>query len=453
MLRLDYPNFGQGSLTEMLIPDEAKKLDSELEKIDQILMDEKFIEPFIERFNVTIGRGSVPVRPYLRLMYLKFRYQWGYELLVEEVSRNTMLKTFCRIPLEEPVPDSTTLIKLTQKYGDDIVNKLNQLLIQEFVKKKVIFGRKLRIDTTVIESNVHYPTDSGLISDCVKIIARTVKKIGHTCKKAVKGFRNKTRTAKKQVTQIGKLLKRRTGEAVKDVRKITGEMAKTATNLVKAGEKVLKHFKKACPNKKQLAEKLENILETTKKIINQAETVNSGNPNIPDRVVSVFDPEARPIVKGKLGKKVEFGYKLQIEETENGFISGHEVYPGNPRDENLLDDALSRHKAVFGMLPRDVAGDRGYGKKDNIEKLKSLGVKNIGIPRRGKLTEARRQEESKTAFKRLKRWRAGIEGRINTLKRDYGLRRSLSLGLAGTKSWVSWGILAHNLDKAVKYLQ
>lgn len=106
MLRLDYPNFGQISLTDLMIPDEAKKLDSELTKIDRILMDEKFVEPFIQRFNVTIGRGTVPIRPYIRLMYLKFRYQLGYETLVDEVSKNMMFKVFCRIPLEEPVPDT-----------------------------------------------------------------------------------------------------------------------------------------------------------------------------------------------------------------------------------------------------------------------------------------------------------------------------------------------------------
>jgi IS5 family transposase len=146
-------------------------------------------------------------------------------------------------------------------------------------------------------------------------------------------------------------------------------MAKTAADLVKSGEKVLRRFKNGHPKEKKLAQELETILQTTKKIIYQAEEVNSGNYHLPDRMVSVCDPTVRPIVKGKLGKKVEFGYKVQIEETENGIISGHEVYPGNPSDENLLDDAMNRHESTFKKPPRDVAADRGYGRKDNIEKL------------------------------------------------------------------------------------
>lgn len=451
MLRLDYPNFGQTSITDFMIPDEAKKLDSELEKIDRILMEEKFVEPFIERFNITIGRGTVPIRPYIRLMYLKFRYQFGYETLVDEVSKNIMFKVFCRIPLEEQVPDSTTLIKLNQKYGDAVVQELNQLLIAELVKKRFIRGNRLRIDTTVIESNIHYPTDAGLMVDCVKAISRTVKKIKQTSQEAVKGFRNKTRTIRKQILSIAKVFRRRSNQTFDEVRKITGEMAQTVKELISMGEKVLRRFSLKNHNH-GLYKKLNEQLELTRKIVQQAETVNAGNMHLPDRIVSIYDPMARPIIKGKLKQKAEFGYVYQIQEVENGFISDYAVYPGNPRDDSLLDDAIDRHEETFGKVPRSVTADRGYGSKDNQQKLLNRGVKKVAIPRRGKKSSTRLLEEKSRPFKRLIRWRAGIEGRISFLKRKYGLRRSLSRGLQGTTSWVSWGILAHNLDKAVQFI-
>lgn len=198
MLRLDYPEIesGQMSLLESLLPQDALKLPPDLEKVDQILMDERFEEPFIEKFNVTIGRGSIPVRVYMRLMVLKRSNEWGYETLESEVNQNLVLKKFCRIPLDKPAPDSTTLIKLNQKYGEDIVKELNEQLMKKLADRKIIRGRKLRVDTTVVESNIHYPTDASLLKDCVDAIASTARKIKNVCAEAVEGFRSKTRTIK-----------------------------------------------------------------------------------------------------------------------------------------------------------------------------------------------------------------------------------------------------------------
>lgn len=244
----------------------------------------------------------------------------------------------------------STLIKLNQKYGDAVIQELNQLLIAELVKKKIIRGNRLRLDTTVIESNIHYPTDAGLIADCVKAISRTVKKIKQTGQEAVKGFRSKPRTIRKQVLSIAKLFRRRSNQTFNEVRQITGEMAQTAQELISMGEKVLRRFRLENPDSR-LFQKLDEQLELTRKIVQQAKAVNAGNRHLPERIVSIHDPDSRPIVKGKLKQKIEFGYVYQVQEVENGFISGYAVYPGNPREDSLLNNAIDHHEATCGRYP------------------------------------------------------------------------------------------------------
>lgn len=454
MLRLDYPEIAanQISMVEMLLPPEILKLPSDLAKVDQILNDERFEEPFIERFNVTIGRGSVPIRPYIRLMVLKYSSVWGYETVERKVNDSITLKKFCRIPLDKPAPDSTTLIKLNQKYGEDVIKDLNRKLMKQLTERKIIRGRKLRVDTTVVESNTHYPTDANLLKDCVDSVARTVKKVKSVCKEATKGFRSNARKAKQQLLKVVKVLNRRTGKSQQEVKGIINEMVQTAKESQKAGRKVLdKLNKKDSEEIRNLSNKLSDILDTVGEIIRQTEEVQSGNTHIKDRIVSIYDKEARPVKKGKLRVKVEFGYKAQIEECEKGFVSNYEVYKGNPADDTLLMYAVDRHEETFGHVPDAVTTDRGYGAKANENKLKDVGVKKVAIPAKGKKSKARSELEKSRWFKRLVHWRAGSEAKISLLKRKYGLDRSLSRGYSGTSTWVGWGILTHNLLNAVKY--
>lgn len=328
MLRLDYPEIaaGQVSIIESLLPPEILKLPADLEKVDQILNDERFEEPFIERFNVTIGRGSIPIRPYIRLMVLKYSNEWGYETLEKKVNDSITLKKFCRIPLDKPAPDNTTLIKLNQKYGEDTIKELNKLLMRKLTERKVIRGKKLRVDTTVVESNIHYPTDASLLKNCVDAVARVVNKAKSVCKEATSGFRSSTRKAKQQLLKVVKVLNRRTEKSQQEVNEIVGEMVQTAKESYKAGRKVLKKLEgQESDETDRLSNKLSAILETVQQVIKQTEEVLSGNLHVQDRIVSIYDKDARPIKKGKLRKKVEFGYKVQVEECEKAFVSNYEV--------------------------------------------------------------------------------------------------------------------------------
>jgi IS5 family transposase len=455
MLRLDYPEIAsnQISIVEAMMPPELLKLPSDLEKIDKILNDESFEKPFVDRFNVTIGRGSVPIRPYIRLMLLKRANGWGYETLEAKVNDSITLKKFCRIPLDKKAPDSTTMIKLNQKYGEDIIKDLNKLIIQKLTERKIIRGRKLRIDTTVVSSNIKYPTDAGLLKDCVNAIARVIKKAKSVSKPSTKDFRSGKRKIKKQLLKVVKVLRRRTGKAKEEVKKIVNEMALTTDDSFKSANRVLTKLR-IHKNEKagNIMRELEEVLDMTRKVIEQTRELHSENSDIRDRIVSIHDEDARPIKKGKLGIKAEFGYKLQIGEAEKGFVTSYDVYKGNPNDETLIMDAIDWHRDTFGKVPTYVTADRGYGGKQNESDLKEAGIQKIVIPRKGKKSKARAEYEDTPSFKRLKNWRAGVEARISLLKRKYGLDRSPSRGYKGTNVWIGWGILTHNLMNAARYV-
>ena len=194
---------------ESVFDPEVFKLSKELETVDELLNDPAIIRLFREKHGKKRGRPTVPVSSYLRFMYLKDRYQLGYESLVEELQTNFKWRRFCQIPLDKQIPHSTTFIRTTQKYGPEMIESVNRQLLDQLVKKKVIKGKKLRMDTTVVESNIHYPTDAGLLSDSVKKITKIVKEIkkqGHATK--IK-FRDRTRTVKKTMLKLCKKLRKK----------------------------------------------------------------------------------------------------------------------------------------------------------------------------------------------------------------------------------------------------
>lgn len=449
MLRLTDP---QLTLWEELLPPELKVLSTELQKVDELLDDDRFLGPFAERFRTTMGRPTVPIETYLRLMYLKHRYGLGYETLVQEVSDSIKWRRFCRLSLDARVPHSTTLIKLTKRFGPEVLEELNRLVVEKAREEKLIRGRKLRVDSTVVEADIHYPTDAGLLADGVRVITRTVRKLRDAGAALRTEFRNRTRSIKKRIVEISKVLRRRTGEAYQEVRNITGEIMETTKQVIKNAEKVLKnakHYAWRTGSKKVrvLTRKLEEAIKLTKQVVGQTEQVQEGNHHIPNRLVSLFDPEARPIRKGKLKSPTEFGRKVLVQETEERIITGYQVHTGNPADESLLQEAIADHQKVFGRPPWAVATDRGFGSKANEQFLKDQGVKRISLPRKGRKSKARLQYEKQPWFRRLQRWRSGGEGTIGILKRGYGLRRSRLKGTDGTRIWVGFGIMAYNLRR------
>ena len=451
MLRLSR---NQPSLWESVLPPELFQMSEELARVDGLLDDERFFAPFRKRFYTHVGRPTIPIAVYLRMMYLKRRYELGYETLVKEVKDSFTWRYFCHLSLEDRVPDDTTLIKLTHKYGEDTVRDLNDTLVLKLKEGKVIRGRKLRIDTTVTEANIHYPTDTSLLADGVRVVTRTVvklKKIGAE----VGGFVNHTRKVKRTCLTLSKVLKGRVSRDNPQLVKAKRELIKVAEEVIARGQEVKAQvdlLKEKPHQAKRIVEQLGEWLEVTGKIVQQTEAVLGGCLHIPHRLVSIFDREARPIRRGKARVDTEFGRKVLIGETDHGIITTYQVFKENPSDTALLKSGVKGHRRLFRKRLKAVAADRGFYSMENEEWLSENGVKQISIPVRGKVNEGRRMEQKQPWFKRLQRFRAGIEARISLLQRKYGLERSLMRGSPGAEIWVGQGIFAHNLWQAARII-
>jgi|HigsolmetaGSP11D_1036233.scaffolds.fasta_scaffold14120_1 IS5 family transposase len=446
----------QLTLWDAILPEPLRTLPAELAVIDKLLDDERFMQPFIDKHPTKTkkGRPTYPIEKYLRLMVLKRKYQLGYESLIKEVGDSFTWRRFCRIAVDEDMPDPSTLIYARKRYGEEVVEQMNEALLHKLKEMQVLKHRKLRTDTTVVESDIHHPTDATLMQDGVKAITRLMQKVRQVASHAAQGFEDRTAEVKEKILSIAKVLRRRTRESWEEVDKITQTVIETTEAVISQAKSAIEKLQdRGRQSIKQTKQRLVEAVELTTKLVNQAKQVVSGTRIIANRIVSFFDPEARPIKKGKLAKGTEFGYKTRIDETESGFVTGYAVYEGNPADDELLVPAVEAHQKRFGQAPKAVATDRGFSSKKNETAITGLGVIRCSLPRKGKKGQARIELENEHWFKDLQRYRAAGEAKISLLKRKYGLGRSRYRGLAGSKSWVGFGILTYNLQRAAKMLK
>lgn len=455
MLRLDNSSQQSPSLWESVLPPELFQMNEELTRVDTLFDDERFFAPFRERFGTRMGRPTTAVTTYLGMMYLKHRYQLGYEVLVKEVKDSFAWRRFCHLSLDDRVPDSTTLIKLTHKYGEDTVRALNDALVLKLKEGKVVRGRKLRIDTTVVESDIHHPTDTGLLTDGIRVITRVVSKLKKVVPCIGSRFVKHTRKAKKVYLGLMKVMKGRTGKDDSALKKARDKLVKIAGEVIADGRAVqaeLELLQEKSPLVNRLRWQLGEWIEAAEKVVRQTQEVIKGNRHLPRRLVSLFDVDARPIKRGKARTDTEFGRKVLLGETDHGIITIYQVLDENPSDTALLKPVVRGHRRLFRKRLKAVAGDRGFYSQANEDWLKDSGVKQASIPKRGKVREDRRRYQKQSWFKRLQRFRAGIEARISLLKRKFGLKRSLMRGSPGVNIWVGQGILAHNLWQAARIM-
>jgi IS5 family transposase len=429
---------------------------AELEAVDRLLDDERFFAPYRVFFHATLGRPSIPMETYLRLMFLKYRYRLGFEPLCREVADSITWRRFCRIGLGGSVPHPTTLMKITSRCGPGAVDELNDALLAKAVEAKVLKLNRIRVDTTVVEANVAYPTDSGLLAKGVARIAATAKKLKALGLATRTPLVDRSRSARQRARAINANLRRRSDDKLAAVKRINGELAGLAGRVARQADAVVHNARRrlwalgdqAPGRARATLERLERLIEATRRVAAQTRQRLAGiTPDGATRIVSLHDPDARPIAKGRLGKPVEFGYKAQLADNDDGVIVDHTVETGNPPDAPLLEPAIRRIKQRTGRAPRAVTADRGYGEAGVEDAVRAAGVRYVVLPRKGRPTAARRQIESRRAFRKMVRWRTGCEGRISCAKRDFGLARSRMDGLAGAQTWIGHGVFNHNLVK------
>jgi IS5 family transposase len=450
------------TLWESLLPAEALVMPAELARVDALLDDDRFFEPYRVFFHATVGRPSIPIETYLRLMFLKYRYRLGFETLCREVTDSITWQRFCRIPLGGRVPHPTTLMKITTRCGEIAVNGLNEALLAKAVEAKVLKTNRVRADTTVVDANVAYPSDSGLLSKGVAKMTAIAKKLSSLTLARRTTLVDKTRLVRAKAHAINVNLRRRNDDKLAVVRRINEELADIAERVAGQADAVVRNARRKLRTPRDqvsgraraAVDLLERTAALTRRVAAQTRQRLAGQtPDGASRVVSLHDADARPIVKGRLGKPVEFGYKAQVVDNEDGVIVDHNVEAGNPSDAEQLAPAIRRIKRRTGRAPRTVVADRGYGEQAVENELRDEGVRYPVLPRKGRPTATRRQVEARRAFRKHVRWRTGCEGRINCVKRDFALNRTRLDGLDGARTWCGHGVFNHNLVKISRLIE
>ena len=446
-------------LWDDVLPVEVKELPVDLAALDGLLWDQELLWPLVERWRrefeqtgravLREGRPTIALETYVRMMVLKQRYRWGYRTLVAEVSDSIHLRRFCRISLSDRVPDESTVRKLTRRIGAETVAELTRALIAGATREKRFRPRAVRIDSTVIEAEMKYPTDAGVASSGVRVLAREGRKLAQLIGEKKRRGRDRSRSLGGTLRAISRTIRRRSGEAKEEVLKLTEQTGELLERSITEARRLVaaardKARGRGAKAKLKAAAALEEMADRCEKVAGQIKQRVTGEP-IKDRIVSLHDPDARPIRQGKLGKPNEFGFVSQLAEvTEHtkrgarGVILPASTEVGNPAEDTLLPGTVAE-LGRLGIAVREVAVDGGFKVGPTNTALADLQPANVFIA-------GRQEPPSKRTHRRWRRYRTGAEGRVSHLKRRYGLDRSRLKGDQGRQIWTEWGILAYNTD-------
>jgi len=437
-----------------LVPALSMELDPVLTQLDQLLDDDRLFQTLkadlAKRHPRTLidGRPATPVEVILRMLVVKHLYSWSYEATEQFVSDSLVLRQFCRLYAERS-PDDTTLIRWARVIRPSTLHDLLDHLVDLARQPKVTRGRKLRVDGTVVETNIHHPTDSTLLGDGVRVLSRIVGRAKQVLTD-VAGlgqaiFRSRTRSAKRIVKHILDTVRQR-GEGA-DTRRQTAyrQLIRITTAMVDQARQVGAALQRQTTRSaRKLAETLFQVLPRVTQVIGQARRRVLLGEQVParEKIVSLFEPHTAIIRKDP---HTSFGRLIWLSELDGSLISRYAVLSGNPSEAEQVVPSVDHHLEQFSKPPRVLAGDRGTHSARGERYAQDHGIKQVVIPKPGTKSAARQAYESQRWFKRGRRWRAGIEGRISVLKRRYGLERCRSHGEDGMERWVGWGVIAHDL--------
>ena len=440
-----------------IIEQQALKMDPELAVIDRILEDEELyqlIKADLAKHRpktLLTGRKSTPVEVIIRMLAVKRLYRWSYAETEQHVRDSLILRWFCRIYFEA-VFDHTNLNRWALLIQPESLHAFNERLTTIATQLKVTRGRKLRTDGTVVETAIHYPTDSSLLADGVRVLSRTLKRAKVLVKEAAENspslFRDRTRSARQQAGRIVNGARQKSASAKTAMKRAYQQLISVARSSVQQAQTVLTELQaQAEPSAQPLVTTLTTFIPRLQQALDQTVRRVIDGEKVPavQKIVSLFEPHTDIIRRQKAGKETEFGHKVWLDEVEGGIISRWEVLDGNPDDADQWQPALDHHWQQFGKPPRQASGDRALYSPDNEAYAYNQGVKRPILPQPGRKTDARRQYEAQSWFKRGRRFHAGVEGRISVLKRKHELDRCRDHGEANFDKWVGWGVIAGNL--------
>ena len=360
------------SLFEVLLPDGHKLWPDWLRKIDTLLEDDAVIEVVAQALEKRWpqsrrrGRLGTPAEVVIRMLILKHLFDWSYDDMEREVRANLVYRMFTRIDAGD-VPDAKTILKIARALGPEVIEQLHRQVVEVAKRAGVTHGRRFRIDTTVVETNVHYPTDSTLVA------GRRARPDPHHATgeygvgRSRGRIRNRLRSVTRRVLIIGyEARSPKTRDAmVKSYRKLMATtravLRDTATMVRRLGQRVRTASPQVQPILQRAQDRLQEMRPLVQRVVDQTRArILGGNTHVPDKVLSVFEPHTETIRKGKIAKPNEFGKLVTIQESEHQIITGYDVHPTRPADVTLWTAALDRHQTIFGRPPDLAAGDRGF---------------------------------------------------------------------------------------------
>jgi IS5 family transposase len=452
------------SLFEVLLPDGHKLWPDWLRKIDTLLEDEAVIEVVAQALEARWpqsrrrGRPGTPAEVVIRMLILKHLFDWSYDDLEHEVRANLVYRMFTRIDAGD-VPDAKTIVKIARALGPAVIEQLHRQVVEVAKRAGVTHGRRFRIDTTVVATNVHYPTDSTLLRDGVRVLTRTLQRASSALGDQPGRIRNRLRSVTRRVLIIGyEARSPKTRDAMvtsyRRLMALTRAVMRDATTMVR---RLSQRLRTADPQVHRLLrgaqQRLQALRPLVQRVVDQTRArLLGGDTHVPEKVLSVFEPHTETIRKGKISTPNEFGKLVTIQESEHQIITAYDVHLRRPADVTLWTAALDRHHTIFGRAPDLAAGDRGFSSATNEQAATDRGVRRVVLPRRGPKSPARRAYERQRWFRRGQRWRVGCEGRISVLKRRHGLDRCRYHGLDGMNRWVGFGVIADNLVNTATFL-
>jgi transposase, IS5 family len=454
MTRIAEPQLG---FADLELRHQGIHLDPLLQAIAEFLDDHA---PLVEQVrqdllrglkNPNTGRSGITPSQTLRSLILMRVKNWDYRELRERINDGYTLRGFTDFD-SHCVPKHDAFNRAFMRLTPATMQTINQAAVQAAVQLGLEDGKQLRVDTTVVETNIHYPTDATLLWDTVRTVTRLIDKLQEELPRGVQRFTNRTRGARRRMQELERMsaTQRQTQQVPKyrELLRITAQVLDNARQVVNKTAKIksVDVIRRAVIN--QLCEQITTYCDLGRKVINQTHRRVLDGEQVPvdEKVYSIFEDHTQLIKRGKQRTPVEFGHKVFLAESAQGLITDYQVLDGNPPDTNQVKTSLDRHKRVFQHSPELYAGDRGFYSAENEEHCRQAGVSQVCIPQRGGQKTAEREVlERSRVFKSGQRFRVGIEGRISVLFRGRGMKRCRAKGSERFEVLVGTAVLANNL--------
>jgi IS5 family transposase len=395
-------------------------------------------------------RGLTGAQVLLSWILMRIK-NWDYRELAERIGDGITLRRFTRF-YSHPVPRHTAFHRGHNRLTPELIRRINDGLLQAAVQDGLEDGEASRGDTTVVEADIHHPTDASLLWDTVRVITRLLKQLRPLVPHQLPRYPKRTRAAKRRMYELQRMTaSQREQQQVPKYRQLIGiaeETLKNARHALEATQQLGGRTSADIFAIETLRQQVTDFCQLGDRVVDQARRRVILNEQVPaaEKIYSIFEPHTSLIKRGKAGKPIEFGHKVYLAETRSGLITQYWVLDGNPSDEDHVVPSIQQHKATFGRAPNLYANDRGSYSADNIKACQHEGVGCVSIPQRGGQKTAERAAFEKTPeFKRGQRFRAGIEGRISVLLRGRGMKRCLAAGRKGIELLVGLAVLANNL--------